>query len=587
MNKNLRKVTHEADLCIVGGGMSGLCAAVSAARHGMKVVLMQDRPVLGGNASSEIRMWISGAHGKNNRETGILEEIMMENYYRNPNRTYPVWDSVLFDLAKREKNITLIMNCSCNDAEMEGNSIKKIIGWQTTTQMWHIVEARYFADCSGDSILAPLTNAEYRVGREARSEFNESIGPEVADDKTMGLTCQIQAVETNSKTTFIPPEQSRKFTPATLYPRYPNIKSIYENYWYLELGGEADSIHDTEELRDELVRVAYGMWDFIKNDHEIEADNWELSFMGFLPGKRESRRYVGDYIMTQNDVEAEGRFDDIIAYGGWTMDDHNPKGIDGNERPTIHWPAPSPYGIPYRCIYSKNISNLFFAGRNISVTHAALSSTRVMATCSILGQALGTAASIAKKYDTSPRGVYENHINELKQTLMEDDCYIPFNKMEMSEISRKATYKSSGENVEMLINGYQRPIGDCDNMWKGKCGDYIEINFDKTTDVKEINFTFDSDLNRETVCEDKDLCDKVTMCNRSLSLKPICIPKTLVKSLKIEAMIDGEYKELDGIKDNYQRAVRVPVNEKADGLRITLLDTNGNETVGIHSVNIF
>lgn len=586
MNENLRKINHKADLCIVGGGMSGLCAAVAAARHGMTVVLMQDRPVLGGNASSEIRMWICGAHGSNNRETGILEEIRLENYYRNPNRTYPIWDSVFFDLVKREKNITLIMNCSCNDAELEGDTIKKIMGWQTTTQMWHTVEARYFADCSGDSILAPLTGAEYRVGREARSEFNENIEPEVADKKTMGMTCQMQAVETDRKIPFIPPEQSRKFTRENLYPRYPNMTSNYENFWYLELGGEADSIHDTEELRDELVRAAYGMWDFIKNDHEINADNWELSFLSFLPGKRESRRYVGDYIMTQNDIEAEGRFDDIIAYGGWTMDDHDPRGLNGNERATTFWPAPSPYGIPYRCIYSKNISNLFFAGRNISVTHAALSSTRVMATCSILGQALGTAASIAKKYDTTPRGVYQKHIKELQQTLMQDDCYIPFNKMEMSEISKNATYKSSGKDVEMLINGYQRPIGECKNRWVGKCGDFIEITFDKTREVKEIDFVFNSDLNRDTVTDQDSIRDKITICNRSLSLKPVCVPKTLVKSLKIEALINGEYKEIDGVKDNYQRLVKLPVGLSADGLRITLTETNGYEIVGIHSINI-
>jgi hypothetical protein len=178
----------------------------------------------------------------------------------------------------------------------------------------------------------------------------------------------------------------------------------------MELGGNRDSIRDTEILRDELIKISFGTWDFIKNSGHFESENLELEWVGFLPGKRESRRYVGDHILNQNDVENEGRFEDIVAYGGWTMDDHHPDGFRYKGQPTIFHPAPSPYGIPYRSLYSKNISNLFFAGRNISATHAALSSTRVMATCAIMGQAVGTAAAIAVRDDLSPRGVYEERL---------------------------------------------------------------------------------------------------------------------------------------------------------------------------------
>ena len=181
MNEKLRNINHKVDLCVVGGGLAGMCTAVAAARHGIKVALMHDRPVYGGNASSEIRMWVCGAHGDNNRETGIIEEIALETLYRNPYRRYPIWDSILFEIIKNEKNITPVLNCSCNDIETDGNRIKKVIGWQTTTQMWHTVEADYFADCSGDSILAPLSGAEYRWGREGRTEFGEDIAPEKPD----------------------------------------------------------------------------------------------------------------------------------------------------------------------------------------------------------------------------------------------------------------------------------------------------------------------------------------------------------------------------------------------------------------------
>ncbi|MBE5782744.1 MAG: FAD-dependent oxidoreductase, partial [Clostridiales bacterium] len=313
-------IDHHTDFCVVGGGLAGLFAALSAARHGAKVVLMQDRPMLGGNASSEIRMWVSGAWGENNRETGLLEEAALENQYRNPDKNYSIWDSVLYGMARQEENLTLLLNCSCLDAEMENGRLKSVTGWQTTTQRYHKVTATLFADCSGDSVLAPLTGAEYRVGRESRHEFNETIPPEEADKKTMGMTCLIQARETDHEVPFIAPPWAEKITKEKLGPmRKPNLDLITENFWYLELGGDRDSIGDTEELRDELVALAYGMWDYLKNDPEQKEKNknWDLEWIGMLPGKRESRRYVGPHIMTEKDVDNAGPFEDTVAYGGW------------------------------------------------------------------------------------------------------------------------------------------------------------------------------------------------------------------------------------------------------------------------------
>lgn len=587
MNENLRHICHKADLCVVGGGLAGMCAAVAAARHGIKVALMHDRPVFGGNASSEIRMWVCGAHGDNNRETGIIEEIALETLYRNPYRRYPVWDSILFELIKNEKNITPIMNCSCNDIEMDGNVIKKVTGWQTTTQLWHTVEADYFADCSGDSILAPLSGAEYRMGREARGEFGESIAPETADKKTMGMSCLIQARETDRPHKYIAPSWARKFTKEDLPYRIPDLKDPEENFWYMELGGEQDTIGDTEEIRDELIKVAYGIWDYVKNSGEYDADNWELEFVGYLPGKRESRRYVGDHIMTQNDVSSEGRFDDIVAYGGWTMDDHHPGGINTKEKPNIFHPAPSPFGIPYRCLYSVNIENLWFAGRNISVTHTAMSATRVMATCALLGQAVGTAASIAVKNKITPRGVYREHIHELKQTLMDDDCWLPFNRMEMSELTKSAEISSTGENAYKLLNGIERQRGDEDNCWRGKPGDTITFKFDGENVINEVRFVFNSDLNRETTGAGRFRREKMNSCNVHKDSPALNVPKTLVKSLKVELIDEaGISREISGIEDNHQRLVKLKIGEKAHGIRFTLLSTNGNEKAEIYSIDI-
>ena len=587
MNTNLKSIYHKVDLCVVGGGLAGMCAAVAAARHGIKVALMHDRPVYGGNASSEIRMWVCGAHGKNNRETGIIEEIALETLYRNPYRRYPMWDAILFELINNEKNITPILNCSCNDIEMDGSKIKKVIGWQTTTQCYHIIEAKLFADCSGDSILAPLSGAEYRWGRESRNEFGESIAPEQADKKTMGLSCLIQARETDKKHTFIAPSWARKFTKEDLPYRLPDMNDPEENFWYMELGGEGDTIHDTEKLRDELISIAYGIWDFVKNSGEYDADNWELDFVGFLPGKRESRRYVGDYIMNQNDVRDGGHFDDIAAYGGWTMDDHNPAGINTKDKPNIFHPAPSPFGIPYRCLYSVNIENLYFAGRNISVTHTAMSASRVMATCALLGQAVGTASAIAIKNDATPREISEKYICELQQMLMDDDCWLPYCKTKISELTKSATITSTGEDAELLLNGIERHYGDDTNCWSCKIGDTVTFSFESEKAINEVRFVFNSDLNRETTGAGKYIPEKMNTCNVHKNAPALNVPKTLVKDMKIEIKnADDKWQEIDGIKENHQRLVKIKIGKTTKAIRFTLTSTNGNEIADIYSIDL-
>jgi|GEM_PF-1239223 len=193
----LKKKKIECGLCVVGGGMAGLCAAISAAREGIEVVLMHERPVLGGNASSEIRMWISHAKGRDNRETGILEEIYLESLYRNPTKSFAVWDTILYDFVRREKNITLLLNCTCMDADVskgeypDGRNVRinSVTGYQMTTQCFVEVRAKFFCDSSGDSILAPLTGAKFRIGREAKDEFGEDTALKEPDNMTMGMSC--------------------------------------------------------------------------------------------------------------------------------------------------------------------------------------------------------------------------------------------------------------------------------------------------------------------------------------------------------------------------------------------------------------
>ena len=341
------------------------------------------------------------------------------------------------------------------------------------------------------------------------------------------------------------------------------MQSPKENFWYLELGGECDSIADTEILRDELLKTAYGLWDYVKNNPENKEKNkcWRLDWMGILPGKRESRRYLGDYIMTQHDVRSEGRFDDLVAYGGWSMDDHHPGGFRTSEQPTIFHPAPSPYGIPYRSMYSRNIENLMFAGRNISVTHTAMSSTRVMATCGTIGQAVGTAAAIAVRDHLSPRGVYEQRLGELKQTLMEDDSYLPFNRRTVPDLTKTARLICPCTDGENLRNGLDRPIGCNDNGCRIPFGKSVTYEFGRPVKVGRIRLILDSDLNRETLPPlESDLCRNM-IHNRPLAWEDSHVPTTILKAFRIEGTTPlGETITVFETSSNYQRRIFIEAN---------------------------
>lgn len=577
----MKEQQHKADFCVVGGGMAGTIAAVAAARKGSKTVLVQDRPMLGGNASSEIRMWISGAHGENNHETGLLEELLLENLYRQTYPNYQVWDSVVWEFAHFQENLTLILNCSISQVSTDGNKITSVKGWQMTTETWHTIDADYFADCTGDGTLGAMAGAEYRVGREARDQHNESIAPVRTDKKTMGMSCLIQARETDRYQEFIPPKWAYRYDEEGQLPERNHTVTGNQNFWWIEVGGMDDSIHDTETLRDELLKIGFGIWDHIKNRGDHGADNWILDWIGFLPGKRESRRFVGDHILTQNDVEAEGKhFEDIVAFGGWTMDDHFPEGFYKKEAGTIFHPAPSPYGIPYRCLYSKNIDNLLFAGRNISATHTAMSSTRVMATCSVIGQAMGTAAAIAIQKKTTPRGVYENHLAELKNTLMEDDAYLPFNQRPINELTASAKVLSSNNSAaEWVRNGYDRVIGDEENGWTGALGDRLEFSWAEPVSIGKVRFVFDSDLCRTTH-------NMVSYYN--FDQDPFTVPEPMTKGFKIQIKnSDGDWVDHLAEEENYQRLVWVDLNAKTDGVRFIPEETWGSKNARVFAVDLY
>ncbi len=570
-----KEVFHKPQCCVIGAGMAGIAAAVAAARRGARVVLMQDRPVLGGNASSECRVHVGGAdvHNKrkNMRETGILEEIRLDNLRANPNRCYSVWDLVLYETVMREPHITLLLNCSCFDADRDGARIASVTGWQSTTQTRRRVEADIFIDCSGDSVLAPLTGADVRMGREARHEHGESIAPEQADACTMGMTCLFQARRHDTPQPFTPPPWAEVFDSCDALPYGAGGHRWWQmGYWWIELGGEDHSIEDTESLRDRLLALTLGVWDHVKNrcGHSEEAENWALEWLQFLPGKRESRRYLGPHILTQNDVESEGRFEDRIAYGGWSMDDHHPSGfraVQIGAPATIFHRAPSPYGIPYRCLHSRNVPNLMFAGRNISATHAALSSTRVMGTCCALGQAAGTAAALAVRRGIEPAEV-GTHIAELQQQLLEDDAYIPWLTQEMPARTRQARLEASQGDPEPVRDGIQRPVGDEAHAWECAEGDWIALHFGEPVAGLEVGLILDSGLDQNIAMSYHE-----GLKSGQLSAPPDVMPR----AFRLEGRTGDDWQTLAHVEDNHRRQVRFAVEQAVDSVRFVLEKTWG------------
>ncbi len=580
MNVEKAKKIHNVDICVIGGGMSGLIAAIAAARHGASVVLMHDRPVLGGNASSEVRMWIRGAAGKENRESGILQEIELENIYRNPTMNYSVWDTVLYQMVKQEKNIELLLNCSCLGCEMDGEKIASVTGWQLNSYTFHTVKAKLFLDCSGDSILAELSGAAYRVGREGRDEFDEYAAPEKADRHTMGNSCLIQARETDHPCEFKAPEWAYVYPDdESMYLKAHDVKAT--NFWWIELGGKQDTIRDAQEINGELIKVAYGVWDHLKNHGDHGMGNWELEWIGFLPGKRESRRYEGEYILNQRDLEEGHHFADAVAYGGWTMDNHSPEGLRYVGYSSTHIKPQVPYEIPFRCLYSKNVPNLMFAGRNISATHMAMSSTRVMATCSVIGQAAGTGAALAVQYDCLPAEVTRKHIGELQTTLIEDGCYIPGLVREVELI---ASPELSEEETAILLNGWERPHNGAANTVSVRDGGTLTLNLNGRGEV--LRLALDPDFSRESISSRSRYQRFAQRAHVDLEGTWVNMPKNLLKSCLVTEVSAEGNTSVRTIRENHLLRLCLPLREDTVKVVLSEMESWGGEAVNLFACDV-
>jgi len=421
------------DLLVIGGGMAGVAAALAGARHGLKTALINDRPVLGGNASSEIRVWVNGATGGRNnryaREGGIIEELQLENRYKNTDGNAHLWDAILLDAVSAEPLLQVFHLTVGYDCTVEGGRITAVYARQLQSEREVEFVPAYVVEASGDGAVAAKAGAGYRWGREARDEFGEDWAPPVADRKTLGNSLMFYARDAGKPIPFVKPAIAKDFkaeTPPRL--RRANAREGRCKWWWIEYGGLLDTVHDAAEIHRELTGIVYGVWDYIKNSGKFpEATSLQLEWIGSVPGKRESRRFLGDHILKESEVVAQEFFPDSVAHGGWSIDLHPPKGFfDPENEGSKHWHLAGPYNIPFRTLYSKDLENLFLAGRLASCTHVAFGTTRVMSTLATMGQAAGTAAALAAKHGgLSAREVGVVHLDELQQALLRDDQWIP------------------------------------------------------------------------------------------------------------------------------------------------------------------
>ncbi|MEF3302907.1 FAD-dependent oxidoreductase [Paenibacillus sp. GYB003] len=457
----MRNETIRTDITVVGGGLAGVCAAIAAARLGRTVALVQNRPVLGGNSSSEVRVWVCGAtaHGTHRyaRETGIMGELFVENQYRNPDGNPYIWDLVVLEAVKAEPNIRLFLNTDVHEVEAYGDehdrTIASVTGWMMASERRIRFESDFYLDCTGDGLVGFLAGAKYRIGREARHEYNEEWAPDTADDITLGSTILFYTKDVGHPVKYVPPSFAKDITQTTI-PMKRVIRSGDSgcHYWWIEWGGELDTVHDNEKIRDELWSVIYGIWDYIKNSGKFQADNMTLEWVGALPGKREYRRFIGDYVLNQNDILAQRPFEDGVAIGGWSIDLHPPQGMYSTESGSKHLHVDGVYHVPFRSLYSVNVRNMLMAGRDISASHVAFGTTRVMATCAVIGEAAGTGAALCAAKGVTPRELYAAHRGELLQTLLRQDASIVGLRNEDGlDLARQARSSASGALARLAV----------------------------------------------------------------------------------------------------------------------------------------
>lgn len=592
---HLRRVKLETDITIAGGGMAGVCAALAAARHGVRVVLAQDRSRLGGNASSEVRMHMVGADYSGQRagwrEGGIIEELRLEYMARNPHCAWEMWDLMLYDKIISEPNITLLLDAILFSADVRENLIQRVLVRSDKTEHLYEIEAKLYADCTGDCRLGLEAGAKLRSGHEARAEFDEPLAPGTAGPETLGSSILFTSKDYGKAIPFTPPQWARKITREQL--QFRNTNAWEYGFWWIEWGGQVNAIGDNERIRFELLSIVLGVWDYIKNSGaHPESANWAMNWIGMIPGKRASRRLDGPHLLTQHDcLGVNGPFPDAVAIGGWPFDDHPSAGFDAPDlRPASQIKIERPYNIPLRCLFSANIGNLLMAGRNISASHVAFTSTRVMATCSVLGQAMGTAAAQCFREGILPAQLVQDkgQIRRLQQDLLRDDqSILGLRNVDPLDLARNARVFASSEvpgaEAANIINGETRNFpGQLPSQWQCEIdpdGAWIELEWETPQTIAHVQLCFDSGFERPLTLTEQ----------LSFRAKMVIGPQPeLVRDYRLEyKTAEGSYKTLEEVTGNFQRLRRHTFPAvQTQALRLNIQTTHGDPIARIFEIRV-
>ena len=598
--RHMREVRLETDIVVAGGGLAGVCAAIAAARHGARVVLVQDRSRLGGNSSSEVKMHVVGANQHTARpgwrESGLIEELRLADAVNNPQRCWELWDLLLYDKVVSEPNITLLLETTVFSANVKDGRITEVAARCDKSEHLYRIRAGMFCDCTGDSRLGLEAGAEMQSGREARAEFGESLAPEKPENRTLGSSILFTSRLYHNPMPFTPPAWARKITKEQL--KHRPITSWEYGYWWIEWGGDHEVIADNERIRFELLSIVMGVWDYIKNSGEFpDSKHWAMDWVGMMPGKRGSRRLVGDYLLKQQDL-MQGSFPDSVAIGGWSMDGHPPEGFDRPDLPpnTMLTP-PEVYDIPLRSLYSRNIANLMMAGRNISASYVAFTSARVMATCAVDGQAVGTAAAQCVEARLLPRDLARDarQISKLRQSLLRDDQTIKgLSNQDPLDLARHAAVTASAESgaarAALVLDGHVRDLPDKKgdpaevHHWAAPVGPgrpaWVELRWEKPQRVREVQLTFDSGFKRQLTLSAQE--------SQKVNLLRAAQPETVKDYTVVARMADGTERTLAAVRNNFQRFNRHRFDPaEIQSVRIEVQATNGDALARIFEIRCY
>ncbi len=513
----LPQFEHDFEMVVCGAGMSGIVAALGAARLGLKTALINDRGVLGGNAGPEVRIHICGANGTSEfnmyaDEGGILGELLLENRHKNPQGNVYLWHDVLLDAVLKEDNLTLFLNTyidTVNLSEDEG-AILSVEGTQSGSEKRHVISGDMFVDDTGDGTVGYLAGAEFMYGREPSDKWGESIAPKTADEGVLLSSMSFYSKDFHRDMTYTMPEYAKDIhddfiaaLPTREIPDRIPRDARYDGYrfqWYYETGAGRHQTFDNEQIRFDHAKLVSNVWDRIKNHSDFDAGKFDLEYISPVLGKRESRRIVGEYILKQQDVALQSDFDDTIGHGGWSIDLHSAGGFYAGDLINKHYYLRGVYKLPYRICVSRDIKNLFLASRCASFSHVALGTARVMGTLCMLGQACAVAAMLCKKYGIIPSEVGKSHLLELQEMLQRGDQFVFAKKAENPLLKdAKVTAESSFDGCLLHTGRYKKlaknfgvslPVGEKVESFKffAKSDADTEIRYSVLTPAKIENY---------------------------------------------------------------------------------------------------